>query len=308
MKSFFTLEVNQKILKIAAIYSLLWGFIVTVVPLSVLKLFGVELFFGLEFWQFIGMSTGVMGVGYFIASFDSEKYWPIVFVGFLMSLMGTFIFGKVLFIGSMPSGLSIFMLISHAIWLVPFYYALQNAYETELMEDSVPKKFSSLIRLVRTSQNASLLELSEKQNVLLIFVRHFGCTFCRETVAEMAKIEDAMAGQNLTQVFVHMSDPDFGDKFFAQYYKHPVHHVSDPGRVLYKSLDLKRGSLYQIFGPMSWMRFLYAGVLKGHGLGQVEGDGLQLGGIFVLSKGQVIYEQKALSATHMFHLNTLPKF
>lgn len=141
----------------------------------------------------------------------------------------------------------------------------------------------------------------------MVFIRHFGCTFCRETVSEIAKIEEAITGRKLTLVFVHMSDPSYGDEFFSKYYDHPVHHISDPGRNLYKSLNLKRGSLYQVFGPMTWIRGVYAAIFKGHGLGELEGDSLQLGGLFILKKGQIVFEQKANSASQMFQLDTLPE-
>lgn len=307
MKSFFTIEVNQKILLAAASYSLLWGITVAVAPQFVLNLFDVTLPIGFEFWQLFGLLSGIMGVGYYIASNDADKYWPIVFIGFLGNVFGSLILIKTLFIHSLPLPFSLFLLVSQAIWIMPFYYSLLLAYDTEMAEDSPPKKFSDLIKFVRTSQNVTLDELSQKGNVLLIFVRHFGCMFCRETVAEMAKIESAINGKKLTLVYVHMNDRDFGDEFFAKYYKHPVHHISDPGLALYKSVNLKRGTLNQIFGPLTLMRAFYVGVLKGHGVGAIEADVLQLGGVFLLSKGQIIFEQKAKSASTRFEFNTLPE-
>lgn len=307
MKNFFTLESNQKILRAAAYYSILWGFIITFIPRFVLRAFNVELLFGAEFWQFFGIIVGVSGVGYFIASYDPGKNWPIIFIGFLGNLMGTFVFAKALVYRTLPFEFAIILFLSTVIWIIPFYYILMAAYEENTMEDSPPKQFHDLINLVRTSQNKTLLDLSKDKNVLLVFVRHFGCTFCRETVSEMAKIDKAISNKNLTLVFVHMSDPSYGNEFFSRYYDRPVHHVSDPGRALYKSLNLKRGSLYQLLGPMTWIRGIYAGIFKGHGLGEFEGDSMQLGGVFILSSGQIVFEEKANSASHLFHLGVLPE-
>lgn len=303
----FTIETNEKILKAAALYSILWGVLVSFFPRLILQAFGVEISSGIEFWQLTGMIVLVAGIGYYIASRDTGKYWPIVLVGFLGNLLGTVVFAKALATGSLPPLFSIILLLSTAIWPIPFYYILISAFDEMAVEDSPPKQFNDLIRFVRTSQNKTLLELSIHQNVLLVFVRHFGCTFCRETVSEMAKIEKAIIGRKLTLVFVHMSDPSYGDEFFERYYDHPVHHISDPGRTLYKSLNLRRGSLYQLFGPMTWIRGIYAGIFKGHGLGEFEGDSMQLGGVFILSKGHVIFEQKANSASHLFQISTLPE-
>lgn len=221
--------------------------------------------------------------------------------------MTTFVFAKALATGHLPASFCIILLVSTVIWIVPFYYILLAAYDENIMEESPPKQFHDLINFVRTSQGKTLYELSTEQNVLLAFVRHFGCTFCRETVSEMAKIDQAIAGRKLTLVFVHMSDPSYGDEFFSRYYDHPVLHISDPGRSLYKGLNLKRGSLYQLFGPMTWIRGVYAAIFKGHGLGEFEGDSLQLGGFFILKKGQIVFEQKVNSASQMFELSSLPE-
>lgn len=307
MKSLFTLEVNQKVLRVAAYYSILWGFIITFIPKVILHFFDVDSLQVIEFWQFFGVIVGVSGIGYFVASYDPGKHWPTVFVGFLGNLMATFVFAKALVSGNLPPLFSSLILVSTAIWIIPFYFILMAAYEENTMEESPPKQFHDLINFVRTSQNKTLAQLSSENNVLLVFVRHFGCTFCRETVSEMAKIDKALVGKKLTLVFVHMSDPSYGDDFFSKYYDHPVHHIADPGRNLYKSLNLKRGSLYQLFGPMTWIRGIYAGIFKGHGLGEFEGDSMQLGGVFILSKGQIIFEQKANSASDMFQLNALPE-
>ena len=307
MKSLFTLEINQRVLKVAAYYSVILGFVITLIPRVILEYFNVDTLHTIEIWQFFGMMVGVSGIGYFIASFDPGKHWPTIFVGFLGHLMTTFVFAKALANGNLPVLFSVLLLISTAIWIIPFYFILQAAYEENTMEESPPKQFHDLINFVRTSQNKTLADLSSQNNVLLVFVRHFGCTFCRETVSEMAKIDHALAGRKLTLVFVHMSDPSYGDEFFSRYYDHPVHHIADPGRNLYKSLNLKRGSLYQLFGPMTWVRGIYAGIFKGHGLGEFEGDSLQLGGIFILSKGQIVFEKKANCASDLFHFNTLPE-
>ena len=307
MKSLFTFEVNQKILKAAAFINLLMGFIITLMPRKILLFFGVELPYAIEFWQFFGVIVGVAGIGFYVASTDPGKHWPIVLVGFLGKLLAGFIFLKALATQSLPMDFALILIITTLIWTIPFYFILQAAYDEHILEDSPPKKFHDLLSLVRTSRKATLTELSQEKNVLLVFVRHFGCTFCRETVSEMAKIDKAIAGKNFTLVFVHMSDPSYGDEFFSKYYSTPIHHISDPGRNLYKSLNLKRGSLMQLFGPATWIRGFYAGLVKGHGLGEFEGDSLQLGGVFVLSKGQIIFEEKANCASHIFQFNSLPE-
>ena len=306
MKSYFNEEMIKKMLKLAGFYNLLWGLFVIFFPHAVFNLLGMPQPNYIELWQCIGMIVGVYGIGYLIAANEPETHWPIVLVGFLGKIFGPIGFLKALYLGTLPFGFSSLILFNDIVWLVPFYYALMYAYEVNVVDESAPKKFNDLIKLVKSNRGNSLYQLSNEKNVLLVFVRHFGCTFCRETVSEIAKLDESIKGKNLTPVFIHMSDPSFGDEFFAKYYKHPVEHVSDPSRLLYKSLNLKRGTLLQLFGPKIWLKGLWCGFFKGRGLGPIEGDALQLGGFFILSRGQIVFEHKTKTAADFFELSVLP--
>ena len=126
MKSLFTPEVNQKVLKVCAFVNLLMGFIITLMPRKILLFFGVELPYAIEFWQFFGVIVGVAGVGFFVASSDPSKHWPIVFVGFLGKLLAGFIFIKALVTGSLPTDFALLLIAATLIWTVPFYFILQS--------------------------------------------------------------------------------------------------------------------------------------------------------------------------------------
>jgi thiol-disulfide isomerase/thioredoxin len=259
-----------------------------------------------EMLQLVGIVSGVMGIGYLIASFDPAKHWSVIFIGLLINFFLALNFLKAYLSDIVPGEISLFLFFNSIIWVIPFIYILLAAYEENTVEESSPKRFRDLINFVRTNKGDTLLELSNKQRVLLVFVRHFGCTFCRETVSEISKLEERIAGKKLTLVYVHMSDPSNADEFFSRYYDQKIFHVSDPSRSLYKSLNLQRGTFYQLFGPMTWIKGIWAGIFKGHGIG-IEGDVLQLGGFFVLSNGQIIFEKKTSSASEIFEINTLPE-
>ena len=38
-----------------------------------------------------------------------------------------------------------------------------------------------------TNKGNTLGQMSEKNPILLVFLRHFGCTFCREAIDELSK-------------------------------------------------------------------------------------------------------------------------
>lgn len=302
MENIFSPNVSRNTLKIGALINLVWGLLCIFFPQALLTTSS-----SYPHVVLLGLIYCALAVALIFSSLDIARHWLVILLSFAVSFFASAVYLFLTLKGSFTpvNGLPLFAY--HFLMLVPYIGVLNRAYLENTHEESPPKKFHDLVNVVRTSQNKTLLELSLDQNVLLVFVRHFGCTFCRETVSEIAKIEEAIVGKKLTLVYVHMSDIGHGEEFFLQYYNHPVHHISDPAKRLYHSLNLKRGSLMQIFGPMTWIRGLYAGLIKGHGIGQIEGDSLQLGGVFVLSKGQIIFEQKFPKASYLFQINTLPE-
>ena len=308
MKNFFTEELIKNTLKLAGVYNLLLTILMVFFPKIVCVLFNIEYSSNFNLaWQVFAVFTGVLGIGFFLASVDIEFHWGIVLLGFLTKAITTLIFLKAIVMNALPAKTVFFVVLNDLIWLIPFYFALNYAYESFTKEASAPKKFNDLINVAKTNNGKTLLQLSTGNRVLLVFVRHLGCTFCRETVSEISKLESVIKSKNLNLVFVHMSDPAFGDDFFSKYFPYPVSHISDPQRLLYQSLGLKRGSLSQVFGPSTFLRGFWAGLIKGHGLGQPEGDPMQLGGYYILSEGRVVFEHKTTKASESFDPNIIPE-
>jgi len=298
----------QNILKVSSVFSLFWGLLFIFSPGSFSTAGSIVLpITSAAFVVLTGIVYLLNSLILYIASFDKARHWlAILLVSFIdLAVTCLFLYFTVnSYYDLLPGSL---LCLIHLVKYLALLGVLNAAYEENTFEESAPKKFNDLLGIVRTSQNKSLLELSNEKKVLLVFVRHFGCTFCRETVSEFAKIDDMIAEKNYHLVFVHMSDTDFGNQFFSQYYKHPVHHISDPAKLLYRSLNLKRGTFLQLFGPMTWVRGIYAGLFKGNGLGEVEGDSLQLGGLFILDQGKIVFEHRSKSASQQFQLKALPE-
>lgn len=307
MKSFFREDNFEIWLKTLALLNFLVGPGLVLFPQESLSILTFTQTTPSFFIQFIGLVSLAFGLGLIIAAQDTVRHWAILFISLVVNVLFFLLSLKAAWLGEMGiNGLlsiGVFLFIGNIV----FVYILLDAFNQNTREESAPKQFNDLIKYVRTNDGHTLLELSEKEDVLLIFIRHFGCTFCRETVSEIAKLESALKGKKLKPVFVHMSDPGHADEFFSRYFDHPVVHVSDPSRVLYMSLGLKRGTLMQLFGPRIVVRGFWAGFLKGHGLGGFEGDILQLGGYFVLSKGRIVFEHKTRGAADFFELELLPQ-
>lgn len=308
MKIIVSEKFTEKSLLLAGIFNLVWGLTIVLFPHFFFDLFELTRPNYPEIWQCLGMVIALFGFGYLVALTDPMTHWLIVLVGFLGKFIGILGFLKSYLSGSLPLKFGWLILLEDVVWLVPFYCILVQIYHIHTSDHGDSKKFNDLISQVKTNRGQTLSSLSSDHKVLLVFIRHLGCTFCRETVSSIAKFDDSLKGKNLVPVFVHMSDPEYADKFFSTYYQTPVHHISDPQRKLFRSLGIQRGTLLQLFGPKVLFKGIWAGLFKGHGIGAVEGDPLQLGGVFVLSKGQIIFEHRNTSASDSFELNILPEF
>lgn len=140
-----------------------------------------------------------------------------------------------------------------------------------------------------TLTGESVADLSRQQPVLLVFLRHFGCTFCREALKDLSDRQEKLNAYGCKLVLVHMSDAETAARYFAKYKLSDVAHVSDYDCRYYEAFGLTKGSARQLFGLHSWIRGFQAGVLDGHGVGTKQlGDGFQMPGVFVLHNGKVV--------------------
>lgn len=151
-------------------------------------------------------------------------------------------------------------------------------------------EFAEILKTAQTSKGKNLLTLSTDQPIMLVFLRHFGCTFCREVLRDLGKIKQEIADKGLQLVLVHMSPPEYAEQMLDTYKLAGTPHISNPDTQLYKEFGLRRGNLKQLFGWRMWVRGFQAGVLEGLGVGAEQGDGFMMPGYFLLHQGNIIGE------------------
>ncbi len=139
-----------------------------------------------------------------------------------------------------------------------------------------------------SSQGKTLSDLSEERPVLVVFLRHGGCPFCRQVLAQLQGLSKQMAAQNLQPAIVHMMNDSQADKLLTRYQLQNVHHFSDPDRKLYQLFQIKRGNLAETFGPAIWWSGFKTTILSGFLPGIPGKDLHQLGAALVLDKGKVV--------------------
>lgn len=284
----------------AAVYNLVWGGVVIAFPHLFFDLSGMERLNYPQIWQCVGMIVGVYGVGYAIAAFDPLRFWPIVLVGFLGKVFGPIGFVQALWSGAFSLSFGWNIVFNDLIWWIPFFLILKWCFvelqkpdfETEpLSESEALQKFKI--------EGQSLAEISFQSPLLLVFLRHFGCTFCRETVSEIAQLKKGSQWRGAKLAFVHMSSEARAREFLEAYGLGGEMSLSDPQQVVYRSFELGRASWRQVFEPrVLWRGFLQA-VLRRHGVGRLEGDGFQLPGAVFVEAGKVKWRRipKSLNET-----------
>ncbi|MEM9884313.1 MAG: SelL-related redox protein [Bacteroidota bacterium] len=156
-----------------------------------------------------------------------------------------------------------------------------------VVKSSSTADIENMIYRMHTQNRESVGDLSKRQPVLLVFLRHFGCTFCREALADIAERRLSVESSGIKIVFVHMSENKLAERYFNRYDLAGIDHVSDPSCLYYAAFGLTKGNFTQLFGLKSWVRGFQAGVLNGHLVGAQLGDGFQMPGVFVISNGQV---------------------
>jgi hypothetical protein len=277
------------VLRAAGLYNLLWGTLVVLFPLAAFDWAGMPPPNYPELWQCIGMIVGVYGIGYWIAAHDVARHWPIVLVGLLGKIFGPIGMAAAIYRGALPPAAGWVSLFNDLIWWWPFCAALWHAFKVNSAPTAGSEHANTkALQSVLSQHGRSLVQLSMQRPVLVTFLRHSGCTFCREALADLSSARKAIAGTGLQLALVHMSSEQDGATLAAHYQLADVERFSDPQQLLYRAFELNRGRFHQLLGPAIWWRGFLAAIVARHGFNRIDGDGFQMPGVFVLDRGQIV--------------------
>ena len=277
-------------LKLAGWYNLVWGGLVVVFPNLFFRISGwqdrpAEPFI----WQALGMVIGVYGVGYLISANNPIRHWPIILVGLLGKVLGPIGFLFALWQDAAWLSLIWMIVLNDLIWWPSFCAALWIAARENQPGMTVDyEKPADPLRTLFNEQGQTIYELSVEKPTLVVFLRHAGCTFCREALADLRTQREEIEKQNVTIALVHMGTAAQGQAFFGKYELQDLPQFSDPERCLYQFFDLQLGRPGQLFGPRVWFRGFAAAILRRHGVGKLQGNGFQMAGTFLIHQGKIV--------------------
>lgn len=155
---------------------------------------------------------------------------------------------------------------------------------------------AAAMRQACSQDGTSLATLCEDVPVLAVFLRHFGCSFCREALADLAMARNAIEREGVRLCLVHMGSEAEAGALFRDYGLGDVPRIGDPDRALYRAFGLNRGRLRQLFSPEVLRRGVEATV-HGHGIGRLVGDGFQMPGVFLIHRGGILEAYRHESAS-----------
>ena len=137
-----------------------------------------------------------------------------------------------------------------------------------------------------SGETKDLKDFYNGKPLILVFLRHFGCIFCREQIAELRQFK----AENIVLVGMGriQETADFKRKMEI-----PQTMISDPNKLLYEAFALRRGSFGQVVNP-TLIRKSIKLLQGGQKLGLIKADPWTLAGVFRIEPdGEVSYSHYA---------------
>jgi len=236
-----------------------------------------------------GLMAALFGIGCWIASRAPLRHWPIALLGIL---------GQTAMTAAARSGSpDAWPILAADLWVIPFALVLRASWKEHVGRQRVTSpEIQRMALRARTQYGVSLEELSKLSPLLLVFLRHNGCMFCREALDDLRRNRPAIEALGVRIALVHMGTDAEAQSLLAHYSLDDLPRVSDPERYLYRAFGLGRGGLLKLAGPTVWWRGFQAAILEGHGFGRIVGDAFQMPGVFLIFHGEVLRSYRHQSA------------
>jgi len=124
---------------------------------------------------------------------------------------------------------------------------------------------------------------------LVVLLRSFGCTFCREAMADVAAARAEIERSGANVAFIHGATVSEAAPWFRKYGLADVIAISDPGLEHYKAFGLGRTPVSAMIDPQVWTRGAACALQHGFGV-QTLAMMRQLPGVFLVQRERVVAE------------------
>lgn len=284
------------LLRAAGLYNLVWSAFAIAAPAASLRLAGFpDDKVVLPMWQGTGLLIGLFGVGYWLAARNPYQHWLVILIGLLGKVLAPLGLVGAMVRAELPWRAAPMIIPNDLIWWIPLGTILWRAAVWHDSQTAIAASGSAMHTLKGTS-GQTLAELSHGQRVLVVFLRHSGCTFCREALADLETVRSRIEDAGTRIALVHMSTDDDFRPFAEKYHLLDLPRFSDPQRQLYQEFELAPGGITQLLGLKVWWRGFLAAIHAGHGFGGIRESMFQMPGTFLIEDGQVLRSYRHKSA------------
>ena len=145
--------------------------------------------------------------------------------------------------------------------------------------------------------DSPLRHLAESTPTLVVLLRSFNCTFCREALADVAAIRPSLVETGTNVAFVHAEPDEIAEPWFAKYGLSDVVHISDPARAHYRAFGLDRTKVTSMVDPSVWARGAVCMLEHGFGVQDYEMMRRQPG-VFLVRGSQILSEYRHPTPAH----------
>ncbi len=112
-------------------------------------------------------------------------------------------------------------------------------------------------------KEVQLSSLWAKQPLVIAFTRHFGCTQCKEMLAELVAAREKITAAGLSIVVITQGTPE-STALFASEFAPGLLCLADPEKKAYTAYGLERGTLRQTFLNLKVLSAVRASQKKGY--------------------------------------------
>ena len=157
-------------------------------------------------------------------------------------------------------------------------------------EPAAQTELVTVLREYHAESGRSLLQLVDESPVLLIFLRHFGCAFCRKSLDQVSKLRSQIAATGTKPVFVHLGTPERAKLYLDYYQLSDVERIGNPDASLYQhpAFNLARTNPFLHFFNLTVVKAWLKGALRNYGIGMIHEDAHQMPGVFFLKDRHIV--------------------
>lgn len=282
----------NKTLTFIGIYNCLLSFFMIFLTDEVFNFFHTSDSEHILVWKVLGLFVGMFGLGYLLSATNQYVHWPIILMGLSFNISVTFGFIYYLFTAHLSWSISWIVLINCTIWVFPLWRLLNGAFNFNVIDSElIYPRIGAFNKMNEsfTNKGECLTHLCENNKVLLIFMRHFGCTFCRKTLDEIRMNRKQLEEKGYRLVLVHSADDQTAETYFNKYGLSDIDYVTDEQSELYREFNIQRGTIGQLFGITSLLAAIRYSFK--YGVGRKQGDLFRLPGLVIIKDGKLVHTQ-----------------